>query len=68
MKNNVAAGSDNRNGVGIWYLFPDVPVGPSKDLDLMEHREARGTPLGVNGLIAVNTHKTTLSIGILQQR
>ena len=44
---NVAAGSDPKNGVGIWYLFPDKPVGPSANYNMMEFREARATPLGV---------------------
>ena len=31
---NVAGGSDGWMGVGIWYLFPDQPVGPSFGLGL----------------------------------
>ena len=34
LKDNVAAGSDSSKGVGIWYLFPDQPVGPSENLTL----------------------------------
>merc|ERR1719414_1132205 len=43
MTNNHAAGSDSKHGVGIWYLFPDEPVGPSKNLNppLFGYREAK---------------------------
>jgi len=43
--NNAAAGSDNSHGSGIWYLFPDEPVGPSAGLGLFRHREAKMTPI-----------------------
>lgn len=45
MRNNAAAGSDNKEGVGIWYLFPDEPVGPSEGLGLFGYREAKYTPI-----------------------
>ena len=47
MTNNHAAGSDSKHGVGIWYLFPDEPVGPSKNLDppLFGYREAKYTKI-----------------------
>jgi len=43
--NNAAAGSDYTKGSGIWYLFPDEPVGPSTGLGLFGHREAKRTPI-----------------------
>ena len=46
MINNVAAGSDSRFGVGIWYLFPDKPVGESANLDLFfKPKQAKHTPI-----------------------
>ena len=44
--NNAAAGSDSRKGVGIWYLFPDEPVGPSAGKGMFARREAKHTPIG----------------------
>ena len=32
-------------GTGIWYIFPLEPMGPSKDLNLMEEGEASRTRL-----------------------
>ena len=32
-------------GVGIWYIFPDEPLGPSRALNLMDKYEARSTRL-----------------------
>ena len=45
--NNVAAGSDYAKGSGIWYLFPDDPVGPSEGMGFFGHREAKRTPIGL---------------------
>ena len=42
---NAAAGADTKTGVGIWYLFPDAPVGPSTGL-FFDYREAKNTPIG----------------------
>ena len=42
MIGNVAAGSEK---VGIWYLFPDKPVGPSRELGFFKNKEARLTPI-----------------------
>ncbi len=33
-------------GVGIWYLFPDEPVGPSFGLGYFGLKEAKRTPIG----------------------
>ena len=43
--NNVAAGSDGKEGFGIWYLFPDEPVGPSRPLGLFGFEEAKYPPI-----------------------
>ena len=43
MTNNHAAGSA-RKGVGIWYLFPNAPVGPSQGL-FYANLEAKHTPI-----------------------
>ena len=43
MEGNVAGGSE---GWGIWYTFPRSPIGPSAELNEMEHNEAMHTPLG----------------------
>ena len=45
MIDNVAAGSQKWVGVGIWYLFPDEPVGPSKGLGWFKKQEAKRTPI-----------------------
>ena len=37
LKDNVAAGSDSSKGVGIWYLFPDEPVGPSTPFNFFRY-------------------------------
>lgn len=42
---NAAAGADPEKGVGIWYLFPDEPVGPSHGLGMFQFREAKSTPV-----------------------
>ena len=44
MVNNHAAGSDEQ-GVGIWYLFPDKPIGPSASEGFFELDEAKKTPI-----------------------
>ena len=44
MVGNHAAGADER-GVGIWYLFPDNPVGPSATENFFKHREAKHIPI-----------------------
>ena len=38
----MAAGSAD---TGIWFLFPDSPVGPSADKNFFEHKEAKRTPI-----------------------
>jgi hypothetical protein len=43
--NNAAAGSDGSTGHGIWYLFPDEPVGPSAGLGFFARKEAKYTPI-----------------------
>jgi hypothetical protein len=43
MTNNAAAGSDKQAGHGIWYLFPEEPVGPSQGLGFFDRREAKRT-------------------------
>ena len=50
LTNNVAAGSDQHKGIGIWYLFPDEVVQPSKEIHDLEgvfydRREAKHTPI-----------------------
>ena len=46
MVNNHAAGSDSTaSGAGIWYLFPDEPVGPSRALGFYKKLEAKRTPI-----------------------
>ena len=45
MIGNVAAGSQKDVGTGIWYLFPDDPVGPSADKGWFANREAKKTPI-----------------------
>ena len=45
MVNNAAAGADNRDGVGFWFLFPTSPIGISACLDLFEKLEAKRTPI-----------------------
>ena len=42
---NVAAGSDMKVGTGFWYLFPDAPVGLSKNENFMKRLEAKRTPI-----------------------
>ena len=44
MVNNHAAGSGEK-GVGIWYLFPTKPVGPSADQGFFQYNEAKRTPI-----------------------
>ncbi len=44
MTENAAAGADSHSGFGIWYLFPDAPVGPSTGLFFKKH-EAKHTPI-----------------------
>lgn len=39
-KNNVAAGGE---GTGIWFLYPERPLSPSRELGLMEAGEAKRT-------------------------
>ena len=45
LTNNAAAGSHNKAGVGIWYVFPDEPVGPSTGLGFLGYLEAKHTPI-----------------------
>ena len=45
MTNNAAAGSEIQKGTGIWYLFPDEPIGDCKGLGIFEKREAKNTPI-----------------------
>ncbi len=45
MTNNAAAGADSTSGFGIWYLFPDEPVGPSAGLGFFGEKEAKHTPI-----------------------
>ena len=59
LTNNAAAGSVSKSGVGIWYLFPDEPVGPSAGLGLFAKREAKNTPIGRCGTSAALTHATS---------
>ena len=40
--NNVAAGGE---GSGIWFVFPDEPLVPSKEFKLMEFNEAKRTSI-----------------------
>ncbi|XP_046367425.2 cell surface hyaluronidase-like [Haliotis rufescens] len=42
LRNNVAAGGD---GIGIWYVFPEEPQGPSYGLGFLQRDEARHTAL-----------------------
>ena len=42
---NVAAGSDRRGGVGIWYIFPDSPVGLSTNRTEFVLNEAAHTQI-----------------------
>ncbi|XP_046576514.1 LOW QUALITY PROTEIN: cell surface hyaluronidase-like [Haliotis rubra] len=42
LRNNVAAGG---NGIGIWYVFPEEPQGPSYGLGFLQRGEARHTAL-----------------------
>ena len=44
MVDNHAAGSGEK-GVGIWYLFPNKPVGPSADQGFFQYNEAKRTPI-----------------------
>ncbi|KAK3083547.1 hypothetical protein FSP39_025202 [Pinctada imbricata] len=39
---NVAAGGD---GAGMWFVYPDIPTGPSSTMNLMAEREARRTKI-----------------------
>ena len=43
--NNAAAGSETKDGMGIWFLFPDEPVSHCKGLDIFEKKEAKSTPI-----------------------
>ena len=38
--NNVAAGGE---GTGIWFIFPDEPLPPSRQFNLMQKDEAKNT-------------------------
>ncbi|XP_062576125.1 protein DDB_G0287365-like [Saccostrea cucullata] len=40
--NNVAAGSQ---GVGMWFVYPDIPTGPSRTKNFMQEMEARRTKI-----------------------
>ncbi|XP_067664214.1 cell surface hyaluronidase-like [Haliotis asinina] len=42
LRNNVAAGGE---GVGIWYVYPDEPMGPSFGLGFFQKNEAKHTAL-----------------------
>ncbi len=48
LTNNVAAGSEGKNGVGIWYLFPVKPVGPSNTTDWFNGTNAKFIPIYVS--------------------
>lgn len=43
--NNTAAGSHGEHGTGIWYLFPDTPVPPSRVFNFFNELEAMRTPI-----------------------
>ena len=43
--NNAAAGSETKDGMGIWFLFPDEPVAHCKGLNIFEKKEAKSTPI-----------------------
>jgi len=45
MIGNHAAGSAGNKGIGIWYLFPDKPVGESAGLGFFKPKEAKHTPI-----------------------
>jgi len=45
MIGNHAAGTEGSKGIGIWYLFPDKPVGPSAGLGFFKPKEAKHTPI-----------------------
>ncbi|XP_062611584.1 protein DDB_G0287365-like [Saccostrea cucullata] len=40
--NNVAAGGE---GIGMWFVYPDIPTGPSHDKNFMAEKEARRTKI-----------------------
>lgn len=40
--NNAAAGGE---GMGMWYVYPDLPTGPSREKDFMQDKEARHTKI-----------------------
>ncbi|XP_056019715.1 cell surface hyaluronidase-like [Ostrea edulis] len=42
VRNNVAAGSE---GHGFWFVYPNTPLGPSKDLNFMDKFEAMHTAI-----------------------
>ena len=74
LTNNVAAGSDIHKGIGIWYLFPDEVVQPSKEIHDLEgvfydRKEAKHTPIlpfevrfihPIHTLFICFIHRTTL--------
>ena len=41
----MAAGSERYSGMGIWILFPIVPVGPSTEWNFFGYKEAAKTAL-----------------------
>lgn len=32
-------------GMGMWYVYPDLPTGPSREKDFMQDKEARHTKI-----------------------
>ncbi|XP_045197941.2 cell surface hyaluronidase-like [Mercenaria mercenaria] len=54
--NNFAAGGQ---GTGIWFVFPDEPMGPSKHLNAMDLYEAKSTAVTqfYNNVAHSNVHK-----------
>ncbi|XP_069115544.1 cell surface hyaluronidase-like [Argopecten irradians] len=58
-RNNVAAGSAD---LGIWFIFPDLPLGPSADKGFMKMYEARYTAITEFSNNVVHSSKNGLFI------
>ena len=57
MTDNAAAGSDYLSGFGIWYLFPEEPVGDSQGKNFFKKKEAKQTPIDLFKVWTSPVHK-----------
>ncbi|XP_022330330.2 cell surface hyaluronidase CEMIP2-like [Crassostrea virginica] len=55
---NAGAGGE---GVGMWFVYPDLPTGPSRTMDFMQNKEARHTKIT---LYKNNVHHSYIRAGL----